>query len=436
MTIIAATLEADETADLGPAPQASPTPGLDDPAQQQGRVRTSSCSRCSSSSRCSPPSSRRATPGVRRAARAAAVGRALARHHRERSGRLRADGLGRSPVALRRLLRRRRRDPRRPARRPGGRLLRHGAIDEVLSLVTNVFLLLPGLPLLVVLAAFLPPGPATVIIVLVITGWAGSARVLRSQAMSIRAKDFVAASVVTGERPGRIMFREILPNMASIVMSTLLACVIFGIGAQAGLEFLGLGDPSAVSWGTNLYWAIERRRAAHRGMVGVRAVGRVHRARRVRPRHGQLRGRRGHEPSAPSTPEEGIPMITTVPERRAPGRAAAAPLPQPRRADAMQRPPLLEVRDVRIEYQTDGAPFVAADGVSFTIHEGEIFGLAGESGSGKSTIANAILAAARRRRLGRGRAGDRSRTATCSRSTARNCAPSGGVRSRWSSSRP
>jgi peptide/nickel transport system permease protein len=128
-------------------------------------------------------------------------------------------------------------------------------IDEALSLVTNVFLLLPGLPLLVILAAFLPPGLGTVILVLVITGWAGSARVLRSQALSIRSKDFVAAAVVSGERAGRIMFREILPNMASIVMGTLLACVIYGIGAQAGLEFLGLGDVSTVSWGNNLFWA-------------------------------------------------------------------------------------------------------------------------------------------------------------------------------------
>ncbi|MFJ6279058.1 MULTISPECIES: ABC transporter permease [Arthrobacter] len=128
-------------------------------------------------------------------------------------------------------------------------------IDDALSLLTNVFLLLPGLPLLVILAAFLPPGLGTVVLVLIVTGWAGSARVLRSQALSIRAKDFVAAAVVAGERPLRIMFREILPNMASIVMGTLLACVIYGIGAQAGLEFLGLGDVSTVSWGTNLYWA-------------------------------------------------------------------------------------------------------------------------------------------------------------------------------------
>ncbi|MET3934366.1 ABC transporter permease [Arthrobacter sp. OAP107] len=127
--------------------------------------------------------------------------------------------------------------------------------DEALSLLTNAFLLLPGLPLLVILAAFLPPGLGTVILVLTVTGWAGSARVLRSQALSIRSKDFVAAAVVSGERAGRIMFREILPNMASIVMGTLLACVIYGIGAQAGLEFLGLGDVSTVSWGNNLFWA-------------------------------------------------------------------------------------------------------------------------------------------------------------------------------------
>lgn len=128
-------------------------------------------------------------------------------------------------------------------------------VDDALTLVTNVFLLLPGLPLLVILAAFLPPGTSTVVLVLVVTGWAGSARVLRAQARSIRGKDFVAAAVVTGERPLRIMFREILPNMASVVMTTLLGCVVFGITSQAALEFLGLGDSSVVSWGTNLYWA-------------------------------------------------------------------------------------------------------------------------------------------------------------------------------------
>lgn len=130
-----------------------------------------------------------------------------------------------------------------------------GVLDDILSLATNVFLLIPGLPLLVILAAFMPPGLGTVVIVLVITGWAGGARILRSQGLSIRGKDYVAASIVAGESPLRIMLRDILPNMASIVMSTLLGCIIGSIGAQAGLEFLGLGDSNTISWGTNLFWA-------------------------------------------------------------------------------------------------------------------------------------------------------------------------------------
>ena len=129
------------------------------------------------------------------------------------------------------------------------------AVDSALSVVTNVFLLLPGLPLLVVLAAYMPPGWGSTLIVLVVTGWAGAARVLRSQAMSLRGTDFVEAAVVSGERPARIMVGEMLPNMASVVMSTLLGCVNAAIGAQAGLEFLGLGRSGSVSWGTNLYWA-------------------------------------------------------------------------------------------------------------------------------------------------------------------------------------
>ncbi|MGR6974901.1 hypothetical protein ACU639_35770 [Streptomyces cynarae] len=79
---------------------------------------------------------------------------------------------------------------------------------DALTPVTNIFLLLPGLPLLIILDAFLLPGTSTVILVLVVTGWAGSARVLCAQAESIRGKDF-AAAVVTGERPLRIMFRTL-----------------------------------------------------------------------------------------------------------------------------------------------------------------------------------------------------------------------------------
>ena len=131
-----------------------------------------------------------------------------------------------------------------------------GKVDDVLSLVMNVFLIVPSLPLLVTLAAFIGSGNlGYFVLVLTVTGWAWPARIMRSQTLTLREKDFVSAARVSGERSPRIIFREILPNMTSIVMASFFGSTLYAIGAQAGLEFLGLGNPSNVSWGTNLYWA-------------------------------------------------------------------------------------------------------------------------------------------------------------------------------------
>ncbi|WP_141736117.1 ABC transporter permease [Oligoflexus tunisiensis] len=130
-----------------------------------------------------------------------------------------------------------------------------GVADEGISLFTNIFLVIPGLPLAIVVAAYLPSGQITIALVLIATGWAWNARVFRAQALSLRQRDFVSASIVGGESSLRLMFFEILPNMAPLLLSTFLGAVIYALGAQVGLEFLGLGDISAITWGTNLYWA-------------------------------------------------------------------------------------------------------------------------------------------------------------------------------------
>jgi len=132
-----------------------------------------------------------------------------------------------------------------------------GLIDDALSLCVNVFLVLPGLPLAVVLAAFLEAGPLTIALVLTITGWAWHARVIRAQALTIRQKDFIQVAVALGERPLRVMLSEILPNMSSVVFAGFIGATMHAIGAQVGLEFLGLGDVSQVTWGTNLFWAVQ-----------------------------------------------------------------------------------------------------------------------------------------------------------------------------------
>ncbi|MCA9639793.1 MAG: ABC transporter permease, partial [Myxococcales bacterium] len=130
-----------------------------------------------------------------------------------------------------------------------------GFIDDALSLLINVFLIMPGLPLMVVIAAYLPPGPVTIAWVLIFTGWAWGARVIRSQTLALRNKDFVSAAIVCGEHPLRIILWEILPNQSGLLVSSFIGATIYAIGAQVGLEFLGLGDVSQVTWGTNLYWA-------------------------------------------------------------------------------------------------------------------------------------------------------------------------------------
>jgi peptide/nickel transport system permease protein len=130
-----------------------------------------------------------------------------------------------------------------------------GWVDDVLSTIVNIFLTMPGLPLMVIIAAYLPTGAITLALVLIVTGWAWSARVIRAQTLALRDKDFVQAATVSGESGLRIIVRELMPNMTSLLASAVIGATIYAIGAQVALEFLGLGDVNAVSWGTNLYWA-------------------------------------------------------------------------------------------------------------------------------------------------------------------------------------
>jgi peptide/nickel transport system permease protein len=133
---------------------------------------------------------------------------------------------------------------------------RPGVVDNVLSFVTNLALVLPGIPLMIILAAYIPSRSVwTIIFVVAFTAWATGARVIRSQAVTLRSRDFVTSAVFSGERLGRIVFREILPNMTSLVAASFFAAATAAVMAEASLEFLGLGNPATISWGTILYQA-------------------------------------------------------------------------------------------------------------------------------------------------------------------------------------
>jgi peptide/nickel transport system permease protein len=131
-----------------------------------------------------------------------------------------------------------------------------GAAGESLSSLSNVFLVIPALPLIIVIMAYLPNrGVLTMAVVISVTGWAWGARLLRAQTMSLRRRDDIVAARAIGEKTWRIMFVEMMPSLLPIIVSGFLFTTVFAIVTEASLAFLGLTDISSWSWGTMLYWA-------------------------------------------------------------------------------------------------------------------------------------------------------------------------------------
>ena len=134
-----------------------------------------------------------------------------------------------------------------------------GLVDDLLSMLTNIGLVLPALPLLIVMTGFLPknsnPSDLLIGLIIAVTGWAWGARVLRVQTLSLRNRDFVKSARIIGERRWRIIGCEILPGLVPIIASSFLFTVIYGVGTYTALAFLGLINGTHWSWGTILFWA-------------------------------------------------------------------------------------------------------------------------------------------------------------------------------------
>jgi peptide/nickel transport system permease protein len=133
-----------------------------------------------------------------------------------------------------------------------------GAIDEILMGITDIFLMVPQIPLIIVLAAFLRPNFWLVAMLMGCLWWTSTARVVRSKALQIREMGYVRAKRSLGFSNFHIIISDVLPNISHVIMPKFLLSFASAMIAEASISFLGLGDPSAKSWGMMINFAFTR----------------------------------------------------------------------------------------------------------------------------------------------------------------------------------
>jgi len=132
-----------------------------------------------------------------------------------------------------------------------------GIVEEILVKIVDFFMMLPVLPLMIILAAVLGPSLWNIILVISVVSWPTTARVVRSQVLSIKERPYVEAARCIGAGNARLMFGEIMPNVLPLMFAQAVLMITYAIYDEAILAFLGLGDPTRISWGSMLHFAFE-----------------------------------------------------------------------------------------------------------------------------------------------------------------------------------
>src|SRR6266404_6786894 len=276
-----------------------------------------------------------------------------------------------------------------------------GSADEGLSLVANVFLAIPGLPLLIVIASYVPSAGSSIVLVaaiIAVTSWAYSARTLRAQTLSLRNRDFVEAARVSGERPSRIILVEVLPNLIPIVAASFLFTSLAAIGAYVVIAFLGLaGSPTSSppglwNWGEMLregfannavrsgwwwWWAPPGIFIAVLGTGLALLNFGIDEFINPRLRAAGLTRKAARKAGISVRPKLGMTQVIRE-------RPKAPSLSHP--SDAV-----LEIRGLSVDYGYGDEAVHAVVDCNLVLRRGRVLGLAGESGSGKTTLALAAI---------------------------------------------
>jgi peptide/nickel transport system permease protein len=255
-----------------------------------------------------------------------------------------------------------------------------GRVENILMRLTDVMLVIPDLPLLIVIVAMTKPSLMNIIFVIGLLGWTTTSRIVRSQTLAVKSRKFVLRARAIGAGNMHIIRHHILPLVMPLLVVNAILVISLAILNESTLAFLGLSDPTTLSWGQMLNFAFGRSAmsvGAWWALV-VPGLGIVwvvlsltllgHGLEQVlNPRletHHLMPGRpvvHDEAENVPSLSKDGYPVM-------------------------------LEVKDLSIHYVTDGKPPArAVENVSFTLHEGELMGLVGESGCGKTTLMLGLL---------------------------------------------
>ena len=258
---------------------------------------------------------------------------------------------------------------------------RGGWLGSLLMRITDFFLVIPDLALQIVLVAIIGPSLGTIIFVIGILGWTTTARLVRSQTLTVRERKYVMRARAIGAGDGHILRRHILPAVLPLMLANMVLVISLAILAESTLAFLGLGDPTVISWGQMLNYAFGR------GAVSAGAWWAL-----LPPGFAIVWVVLGTTLLGTALEDALNPRLKRhhleTPGADVARDRALAPLPATAPGDAS---PILSVRDLSIEFDAPGGPLRAVDGVSFDLRRGETLGLVGESGCGKTTTVLGIL---------------------------------------------
>ncbi|HNA88082.1 MAG TPA: dipeptide/oligopeptide/nickel ABC transporter permease/ATP-binding protein [Anaerolineales bacterium] len=254
-----------------------------------------------------------------------------------------------------------------------------GRWETFLMRFTDVMLVIPDLPLMVVIVALTKPSLFNIIFVIGILGWTTTARVVRSQTLAVKSRKFVLRARAIGAGKRHIVVRHILPLVMPILVVQAVLAISLAILNESALAFIGLGDPSALSWGQMLNFAFGR------GAMSAGAWWAL-----FFPGFGIVWVVLGLTLFGQGLEQVLNPRLDT--HHLMPGRPVV-------RNEALESsmpaatPALLEVRNLSINYVTSEGkpPARAVENVSFQLNKGELLGLVGESGCGKTTLMLALL---------------------------------------------